>query len=149
MNLENILLLSCRSEYLDSDKVYPPLANLYLHSAIKREHPEVRVTITDDYENIDFTPYDMVGISIMTPQREEAERLKAKIKSQDPNKLVVAGGPHVKYYGQEMKGWDIVIPYDGVRVINQIIEGRRDPIMADKIDSTTYRDWETDRKSVV
>ena len=76
--LENILLLSCRSPFLDSDRVYPPLANLYLHQAIKERHPNVRVTVADDYDLEDsqwLNGYDGVGISIMTPQRAEAKKL--------------------------------------------------------------------------
>ena len=141
MTLEDILLLSCRSSYLDSDKVYPPLANLYLHQAIKQKYPEVKVTITDDYENINFKDYNAVGVSIMTPQREEAKKILKKV---DKQTLTIAGGPHCKYYFNEMKdeGWDIIIPYDGVRAINQIIQGRRDKVIIDTMNTKDYqRDW--------
>ena len=53
--MNDILLLSCRSPFLENDKIYPPLANLYLHGAIKRDNPHVRVSIRDDYNLEDLT----------------------------------------------------------------------------------------------
>ena len=139
MTLENILLLSCRSPFLDDDKIYPPLANLYLHQKVLNERSNVRVTVTDDYdlENPDWLKgFDMVGISIMTPQRAEASRLLQFIKQHSPNTTAaVAGGPHVKYYSDEMleEPWDYIVVDDGERAIIQIIDGTAERVIKDII----------------
>src|SRR3990167_11264981 len=146
MSLENILLLSCRSSYLDSDKIYPPLANLYLYSAIKKENPNTKVTITDDYNLNNYywaDGYDAIGISIMTQQRTEARKILNYVK-RNTNAITIAGGPHCKYYINEMKEepWDYIVPYDGIRAINQIIKGRKDRIIRDNINTIEYQnEW--------
>ena len=99
--LESILLLACRSPYLDDAKVYPPMGIMYLDAAIKRDLPNIKVEIDDDYnlnseEGLEkFKDYDAIGVSIMTPQREEAHKILNAIKSRWPEKKMIAGGPHV------------------------------------------------------
>ncbi len=128
MGLENICLVSCRSPFLDDDKIYPPLANLYLHQKMLNERPGVKVTVTDDYDLEDPTwlkDFDAVGISIMTPQREEAVRVMRFVKKHRPDTKVIAGGPHPKYYHDSMtdEGWDHIVADDGERAILDIIDG--------------------------
>src|SRR3990167_135340 len=137
-SIENILLLSCRSPYLDSDKVYPPLGNLYLYSIIKRDRPHVQVTVKDDYSLADpswLNGYDAVGISIMTPQREEASKLLFFIKSKKPEIKVLAGGPHAKYYFNEMKNepWDVICTHEAERQMGRIIDGDCPRVITDNI----------------
>src|SRR3990167_5943508 len=99
MKLEKLLLLSCRSPFLDDSKIYAPMANLYLKAFVNRQLPNVEVTLGDDQYTLNpdyFEPYDAIGISIMTPQREEAEGILDLVKTHFPEKVVIAGGPHVK-----------------------------------------------------
>lgn len=143
MTLNNILLLSCRSPYLDSDKCYPPLANLYLHTAIQQYRPNTKVTVTDDYNLQDPTwleQYDGIGISIMTPQRAEAKRILDFIKKHKPNTTVFCGGPHVKHYKESIsqEPWDYIIPQDGIRAIQHVIEQRPGRIIDDFIKPSDY-----------
>lgn len=128
--IDNILILSCRSPYLDNSKVYVPLASLYLKSYINKNAPKVNVILGDDnynlYEPKQFEKYDTIGISIMTPQRKEAYDLARFIKTNYPNKTVIAGGPHVKFYKDEVtlnKDFDYIIPLDGERPIIKILNG--------------------------
>ena len=56
--MKNLLLMSCRSPYLDSEKTYAPLGLLYLKSAIS---DLVNVDLMDEYDlnNLDsFEKYD-------------------------------------------------------------------------------------------
>ena len=72
--IESLLLLSCRSPFLDDAKIYVPMANLYLKSYVNKYLPNINVTIGDDNYDLSnpemFEPYDAIGLSIMTPQRE-------------------------------------------------------------------------------
>ena len=128
--IENLLMLSCRSPFLDDSKVYVPMASLYLKSYVEKHTPRIEVTLGDDEYNFDnkqwLAPFDGIGISIMTPQRKEADKLARFIKQNFPNKIVIAGGPHVKHYTKEVYAnldYDFVVPLDGERPLTAIING--------------------------
>lgn len=129
----NILLLSCRSPFLDNSKVYPALANLYLKSYIEMHAPGNTVTLVDDYPLDDsefYSPYDLIGISIMTPQREEALKILNYVKKHHPEKKVITGGPHVRHYLEDIlklnEGYDQLVPLDGEKAIVDIIRGNQE-----------------------
>ena len=118
-SLENLLLLSCRSPFLNDSKIYAPMANLYLKSYVERELPNVKVTLGDDNYDLDnpemFEPYDAIGLSIMTPQREEALKILNTIKSKYPNKVVQQTANRfraVKLIRKSDKDYLIVTIYD-------------------------------------
>ena len=131
MGLERLLLLSCRSPFLDDSKIYAPMANLYLKSFIEA-HTNAQVTLGDDSYNLDnleyFRPYDLIGLSVMTPQREEAEKILQLIRKYFIDKKVVIGGPHVKHYIKEVvkQPWDWIVPLDGEKPMVGIINGQTD-----------------------
>lgn len=144
MSLQNILLLSCRSPYLDSDKVYPPLGNLYLHTAINNARPQVNVTVTDNYslENTEWLKdIDGIGVSIMTPQRAEANRILEFVKRERPDITLFAGGPHCHYYAQDIKDdpWDYICQRDGERAIIDIIDQKGPKIKNDFMLPPVYK----------
>lgn len=119
-------LVSCRSPFLDDDRIYPPLGLLYLKSAVQAQCPGVQVDVVDDYDGPGrFAESDMVGVSIMTPQRTEAEQLATSIKQRWPSKPLIAGGPHVKHYTADMdtRLWDYLVCGDGERTLPAIIRG--------------------------
>lgn len=120
-------LVSCRSPFLDDDRIYPPLGLLYLKSAVSAQVPGVQVEVVDDYdlEHLgQFADADMIGVSIMTPQRREAESLARAVKAAWPGKTLVAGGPHVRHYSHDMnETWDYLVGGDGERVLPQILTG--------------------------
>lgn len=127
--LNNTLLLTCRSDFLDDDKVYPPLVTMYLKSWIKREIPEATVEINDEYdlEDPDFWKgHDLIGVSVMTPQKDEARKIFEAIKKHNPTARTMIGGPHVKFYYdeliQEQPGWDHYCKGDGEEVLVEIIK---------------------------
>lgn len=129
LKLENILLLSCRSPFLDDSKIYAPMANLYLKGYVNQHMPNVNVVLGDDNYDLNnpdmFLPYGAIGISIMTPQRKEAEAILNLIKTHFPEKKVIAGGPHVKHYIKEVikQPWDWVVPLDGEKPLVGILRG--------------------------
>ena len=135
--LESIILMSCRSPFLDDAKIYAPMANMYLKSYMNKYKPHVNVVLGDDSYDLEhpekFESFDAIGISIMTPQREEALNLLKIIKSKYPKKTVIAGGPHCKYYFKEIENepWDYIVPLDGERAIIQIIDGGKQRIISD------------------
>lgn len=127
--LETLLLTSCRSPFLDDEKIYAPMANLYLKSFVE-ENTGTKVTLGSDNYDLDrpesFSGYDAVGISIMTPQRREAEAIAAAIKRHSPNTEVIAGGPHVKHYTSEVLRnplFDYVVVGDGEKSLVDIARG--------------------------
>lgn len=147
MVLENILLLSCRSSFVDSDKVYPPLANLYLQGVLKKHRPNVGVTVTDDYNlNPDAVDplwlrgFDGVGISVMTPQREESRKLLSYIKDKRPDMKVFIGGPHAKHYLADVRPdpWDYIVIDDGFRAILDIVDGKSSREINDHVNVHDY-----------
>jgi anaerobic magnesium-protoporphyrin IX monomethyl ester cyclase len=128
---KSLLLLSCRSPFLDDSKIYCPLANLYLKSYINKYLPDVSVTIGDDeYDLNDLShmePFDAIGISVMTPQRQEAVALARAIKYRWPAKTVIVGGPHVRHYCHQLyeeSSYDYLVPMDGERALVMILSGR-------------------------
>jgi radical SAM superfamily enzyme YgiQ (UPF0313 family) len=123
-----LALVSCRSPFLDDDRIYPPLGLLYLKAAVAAQVPGCEITVTDDYDlaSLDqFADADAIGVSIMTPQREQASQLATALRRRYPGKTLIAGGPHVKHYGTSMAGepWDYLVLGDGERVLPQILRG--------------------------
>jgi len=169
-NIESILLLSCRSPFLNDSKIYSPMANLYLKSFINFNLPNVKVKLGSDNYGIAYEPmkdekgniardfngneimklmfdkdgnyildketenlfesYDAIGISIMTPQKEEAHAILKSIKERWPEKIVIAGGPHVKHYVSDIlkanEPYNYLVPLDGERALVGILSGKTD-----------------------
>ena len=110
--------------------MHAPMGLLYLDAAIKRDLPYVRVDIDTEYDLSDdgikmFKEYDAIGISVMTPQREEAGRILNKIKSIWPEKVMMAGGSHVADYTDDIakENWDYLLKGDGERNIIKVLKG--------------------------
>jgi radical SAM superfamily enzyme YgiQ (UPF0313 family) len=120
-----VLLLSLKSEFLDDDRVYPPLGLLYLKSYVNAHVPEAIVEVDCDYflEDAYFAPYDIIGLSILTPQREEAKRVLDFVKERFPQKKVIAGGVHITHYWMEelKEEWDFLVRGDGEKPLVRII----------------------------
>lgn len=135
-----LLLMSCRSSFLDNDKVYPPLALLYLKSYVELHAKNVIVDLMDNYDLSKpeiFEPYDYIGISIMTPQREEAVKIMKTIKKNYPLKCVIAGGPHVEHYFEDMISsklqFDHYVTLDGEKSLVRILNGETDKILTNSL----------------
>lgn len=106
------------------------MSTLYLKSFLNQEAPETNVVLGDDdydLEDMDWLDgFDSVGISVMTPQREEAYKLARKLKEARPDVKLIVGGPHVKHYKDDVASnpdFDFVVPLDGERPLAQIANG--------------------------
>ena len=134
--LEKILLMSCRSPYIDDEKIYPPLGILYLKSVVEK-NTDISVDLKDNYElkPETFEDYDLIGISIMTPQREEALKILDTVKSNFPEKIVVGGGPHAKHYLEDVvkQPYDFIVTDDGQRSLLKILYGKASRVERDKM----------------
>lgn len=128
--IDNLLMLNLRSPFLDDSKIYAPMANLYLKSFLNAHAPQTNVWLGDDNYSIDdlvsIDGFDAIGLSIMTPQREEAKNLARAIKQRNPKITLIAGGPHVKHYTKDVvdnPDFDFVVPLDGEVPLTQIVQG--------------------------
>jgi radical SAM superfamily enzyme YgiQ (UPF0313 family) len=141
--VSNLALVSCRSSFLDNDRIYPPLGLLYLDAVIEQKAPQVKVSLIDEYDltKNPFEGFDAVGISIMTPQREESRRLLTHLK--EKGIVAIAGGPHALHYFEEMKSepWDFIVRKDGERTLVDILNGVDVP--RESLDSISARELQT------
>lgn len=135
---KRILLTSLRSPFLDSDRVYPALANLYLRAALTEQGLESK--LTDNWADENLGDYSHIGVSIMTPQRELASDfvrvLKQNLHGIKDKVKVIAGGPHAHFYTQELvsEPWDFIVTGDGEKVLPRIMMGEiSDRITYDKL----------------
>jgi radical SAM superfamily enzyme YgiQ (UPF0313 family) len=141
--METLNLFSCRSPYLDSDKVYPPLGLLYLKAAVEKDLPNVKVNIVDEYDDSDLerlAKAEWQGISVMTPQRKEATRLRETLRKHNKDTKVIIGGPHVKHYLEDVQkqSWDYIVPHDGQRPLVKILSENANRTESDMMSA---KDW--------
>lgn len=122
-----ILLVSLRDIFLDSDRVMPPMGVMALHALMLGHGIESTIENNFDFENIDkYASYTHIGISCMTPERDQAYEILAQVKKRFPHIAVILGGPHAKYY----RGDCIQYPFDHIVVGNgelallEILENR-------------------------
>ncbi|MGV3517699.1 B12-binding domain-containing radical SAM protein [Luteitalea sp.] len=111
--------------------MYPPLAALYLKSYVAALCPSATIHVGGDMcsatDIAECEPYDVVAISVMTPQRLEALAMSRAIKARWPEKRVVWGGPHVKHYHQDLcreRSIDYRVTHDGEVPLALIAAGR-------------------------
>jgi anaerobic magnesium-protoporphyrin IX monomethyl ester cyclase len=121
--LNSIFLISLRSCFLDSDRVFPPLGLLYLKSYL--EMFGVKVGITDDFNEGEIDSWDAFGVSVMTPQRKESQILLETLHKLSPKSKTIVGGPHARYYTDDVRKekWDYIVTHDGHRSLLKILGG--------------------------
>lgn len=105
--------------------------------------PNVNVDLIDEYDLTKpeiFEPYDLIGISVMTPQREESLNILNTIKKHYPNKKVAIGGPHALHYFRDVcnEKYDYVVPKDGQRSIIKILKDQTPKV---DFDSMNAGEW--------
>ena len=143
---KKVLLTTLRSPFLDSQYVFPYLGILYLLAVaektgmrikyVKAEGARISEQDFRDYdmfftESIDledveqYKQFDLLGISCMTPQGDQAYQLRRQFKKISPETIVMIGGPHAKHYlqGCVEEKFDIVITGDGERVFEELLTG--------------------------
>ncbi len=140
------LLLTLDSPFLDSAYVFPYLGILYLISVADR--CGLPVTYLDDQEDLirpiaaggpivaytdrfrlnnvaRYAQFDVIGISCMTPQGAQAYAICRAIKKAFPDKLIILGGPHARFYLDECLAneFDLIVTGDGERIFEELICG--------------------------
>jgi len=77
-----------------------------------------------------FGNYDVVGMSVMTPQAPDAYLLNEQLKSNFPKTISVIGGSHARYYQSQVESlpeshsFDFIVPQDGWEPILEIMTGK-------------------------
>jgi len=121
----NVLLVSLRSAFLDSDKVFPALGILYLKSVLDENGIYSELEDEFDFKNIEkYKKFDYIAISCVTPQSKEAEMIAKKIKENFSLIKVIIGGPHASFYTDDCISsavYDYIIVGDGEKSILDII----------------------------
>lgn len=124
--MQKIIIFIPRSEFLDSDRVMPPLGPLYLKSFIESHGHYVE--INDEPETIPIEKignYDFIGYSCTTSQVKNAINHCKIVKKIFPNKQTIIGGSHAKYYYEELlknSPFDFIVSGDGEYALLEIIE---------------------------
>jgi len=120
---KKILLVTLDSPFLDDQYVFPYLGILYLMSVAKRVGAQVKYT--DNLYMVDVWNYDVVGISCMTPQGQQALEICKFLKKEYPHITVILGGPHATHYLDECRKepFDIIVTGDGERIFEEMLLG--------------------------
>lgn len=110
------------SPFLLNQAVFPPLGIMYLSAYLKEHGIECQCLDFGLGHTIDDIQYDTVGISITTPQRNEAYALARDLKER--GKTLIAGGPHATHRPEECKenGFDYVIGGYGERPLVEFFD---------------------------
>ena len=141
-----VLLINPSSPFLIDDKVFPPLGIGYIYAALKKAGIDVDfldLAGGGSYE-IDYSGYNVVGITMTTPQIEGAKQIAKHIRSADPHPTVVAGGCGVMSL-DDKTAFDVIFKGEGeigfVDMINSAInKGECDGGMIGDIDTIPYPD---------
>ena len=120
----DITLIFPSSPFLIDQKVFPPLGIMYLSAYLKQEGFSVQC-LDMAFHNPDMAESDTIGISITTPQREEAYKLAEYYKGQ--GKVMIAGGPHASHMPEEClkHGFDCAVEGEGEESLPWIIATRK------------------------
>jgi len=104
-----ITLIFPNSPFLIDTGVFPPLGILYLSSFLKQHDIAVQCLDMGAGHTKDMAESDTIGISITTPQKEEAFNLAHYYKKQ--GKRLIAGGAHATHMPNECfdAGFDFVV----------------------------------------
>jgi len=133
-----ITLIFPSSSFLLNQRVFPPLGIMYLSAFLKQRGFTVQCLDMALGHTPEMVEAKFVGISITTPQRDEAYRLAAYLKKLD--KILIAGGPHATHMPDECKehGFDYVIRGYGEWKLSLLLGG--DFTEPDHIDKYPFPD---------
>lgn len=109
----DITLVFPSSEFLINQAVFPPLGIMYLSAYLKQYGLKVQCLDMGIGHTLDMAESDTIGISITTPQRDEAFGLAKYYQKQGCK--TIAGGPHATHMSREClaNGFDRVIGGQG------------------------------------
>ena len=138
----DITLVFPSSPFLLDQAVFPPLGIMYLSAYLKEQGLSVQCLDMGIGHTPDMAESDTIGISITTPQRNEAYALARYYKGQ--GKCLIAGGPHATHKKNECRGYfDWVVLGEGEQNIHWILSGATSKPIPNKkvaIDDCPYPD---------
>ena len=146
----NVLLVAppLPSLYYTANVIFPPLALMYVASALERDGHDVEIRdLTLDSSPVDYSKVDVVGITCTTPQYNTA--LQVAKEAHEHGKIVMMGGVHVTFTAEETlkTGYvDYVIRGEGEETVRELCRalqehGRNFDHM--KIPGISWRDPDT------
>lgn len=86
------------------------------------------VTADEAFDPAALAGYDLVALSVMTPQAEYAGWLVEAVRGQNPGARIMLGGSHARYYLTDVVAWsgtracDYVVPQDGWQPLLDMLE---------------------------
>jgi radical SAM superfamily enzyme YgiQ (UPF0313 family) len=111
----DITLIFPSSPFLINEQVFPPLGILYLAGLLRDwgYKPQVIDLAACDLQDPVKVEADIVGISLTTPQRDQAYRIAKQLKKE--GKVLIAGGAHATHMPDECvkNGFDFVVRGEG------------------------------------
>ncbi len=171
---KKILISTMDSPFLDNQYVFPYLGILYLVSvaikngmrtkyidlnfkAIDSEIIENYDILYTDFFNISnmsqYKFFDIICLSCMTPQGNQAYSILKEIKRKYPEMIVVIGGSHATFYYDECidKGFDVIVKGDGERIFDYMLIGDVEQLInklshSDKSKSIVFEDYLTENE---
>lgn len=136
--MSDITLVFPTSPFLLNQQVFPPLGILYLSSYLKMLGHTTQCLDLALGDSPDKAESDVIGISLTTPQRDEAYRLVKKYKEE--GRTVIAGGPHATHMPEECleNGFDIVIKGEGELGLAMFFQMRKRGVTPKKVLHSHY-----------
>lgn len=124
--MSRIVLISLRSPFMDSDRVFPPLGAMQLKACLDAAGHDCVLDDAPDFDDVDrYRGFDVLGFSVMTPQGREAREALLSLKAAGVGGKFVVGGPHALHYRDacEPDPWDHIVTGDGERFFTRIANG--------------------------
>jgi len=119
----DISLIFPSSPFLIDQEVFPPLGILYLAAVLRDWGYTVQVIdlAAADFNDLVRVESNIVGISLTTPQRDQAYRIARQLKKE--GKTLIAGGPHATHMPHECieNGFDYVIKGEGEMALTALM----------------------------
>lgn len=109
------------------NEIFYPTAMLCLYSYLKSKIKEIEIKIIAGWEKayysdiIEFNP-DIIGISVMTPEFEDATGIATNLKTFIPNTPIIIGGVHVTILPETIrKCFDIGVIGEGEETLYELV----------------------------
>jgi len=115
-----VLLINLPAPFLVEQRVHPPLGLLYLGAVLQENKVEVEVVDLAGQSCEDLLVYntpELVGISSVTPQFDDAKVVLDRLREQCPDVPVVIGGPHATVDPKSCGVFDYIAVGEGEQVI--------------------------------
>lgn len=116
-----ITLIMPKSEFLIDQAVFPPLGLMYLSAFLKKYDIPVQVLDMGLGHTLDMVKYDIVGVSVTTPQYPAYKELEKELKAR--GKRVVVGGAHATHAPQDfLEAEHIFAGYSEAALVNWLLQ---------------------------